>query len=218
MIDHFGIEGTTRKTWCCVHGTHRIDLNSLVYYHDCPEHELVNGPLKLPQLLKVPAIAKLLLAPSFVSAMELIQTKEKEIYQAENNFPLDFDELTTDIISDDKEENDTGGALHERAESCLAIISGFRFSLTESQMNYIKSLNIKSFKSLDRILKWLQESYNKARSDDKPYHCVICLNDIEESQMIIPCSHPFHSSCINKWIKINESCPLCREPCLVQLN
>ncbi|XP_021299868.1 E3 ubiquitin-protein ligase rnf8-B-like [Herrania umbratica] len=42
--------------------------------------------------------------------------------------------------------------------------------------------------------------------------CVICLEELkvgsEASQM--PCSHTFHSDCIEKWLKQSHYCPVCR--------
>ncbi|KAL8256144.1 hypothetical protein R6Q59_031211 [Mikania micrantha] len=42
--------------------------------------------------------------------------------------------------------------------------------------------------------------------------CCICLakyaNDDEVREL--PCSHFFHTDCVDKWLKINNSCPLCK--------
>lgn len=43
-------------------------------------------------------------------------------------------------------------------------------------------------------------------------NCPICLDPILESEKLnIPCSHTFHITCINKWKKINTTCPICRQ-------
>jgi len=42
--------------------------------------------------------------------------------------------------------------------------------------------------------------------------CCICLgrytNDVELREL--PCTHHFHVECVDKWLKINASCPLCK--------
>jgi hypothetical protein len=42
--------------------------------------------------------------------------------------------------------------------------------------------------------------------------CLICLEDIVqgETRKILPCLHGFHSSCCDKWLRTNGSCPICK--------
>lgn len=42
--------------------------------------------------------------------------------------------------------------------------------------------------------------------------CCICLTKYEEDDELreLPCSHFFHTECVDKWLKINASCPLCK--------
>ncbi|KAA0035774.1 E3 ubiquitin-protein ligase RNF181-like protein [Cucumis melo var. makuwa] len=45
--------------------------------------------------------------------------------------------------------------------------------------------------------------------------CSICLDELscEKREVIrIPCGHVYHESCIFKWLKNHNSCPLCRKP------
>ena len=39
--------------------------------------------------------------------------------------------------------------------------------------------------------------------------CSICLNHIIKAQYV-NCGHYFHKKCITKWMKINNTCPVCR--------
>lgn len=42
--------------------------------------------------------------------------------------------------------------------------------------------------------------------------CSICFEDFKNKEMIgsVPCSHKFHKFCLDKWLKVNNICPLCR--------
>lgn len=39
--------------------------------------------------------------------------------------------------------------------------------------------------------------------------CSICFNKIDKEHKL-DCGHVFHECCIEKWISINASCPICR--------
>jgi hypothetical protein len=43
--------------------------------------------------------------------------------------------------------------------------------------------------------------------------CCICLCEYEEEEKLreLPCGHPFHSDCIDQWLKKNKKCPLCQQ-------
>lgn len=42
--------------------------------------------------------------------------------------------------------------------------------------------------------------------------CCICLAKYENNDELreLPCSHLFHKDCVDKWLKINALCPLCK--------
>ncbi|XP_021767328.1 E3 ubiquitin-protein ligase At1g63170-like [Chenopodium quinoa] len=42
--------------------------------------------------------------------------------------------------------------------------------------------------------------------------CVICLTSYEDGSELreLPCRHHFHCTCIDKWLHINATCPLCK--------
>ena len=48
--------------------------------------------------------------------------------------------------------------------------------------------------------------------------CNVCLCDYEngDKQRILPCFHEYHTRCIDKWLKNNANCPVCRKE--VKLN
>jgi hypothetical protein len=45
-----------------------------------------------------------------------------------------------------------------------------------------------------------------------PSSCCICIDAIEKDQSItvLPCSHTFHSSCVDSWLEQRGLCPLCK--------
>lgn len=58
-----------------------------------------------------------------------------------------------------------------------------------------------------------EEIYDSStcKNDD----CVMCLEEFnkdEKIRVLASCQHSFHGYYINKWLLVNRSCPLCREP------
>lgn len=45
--------------------------------------------------------------------------------------------------------------------------------------------------------------------NDEDDDCPICLNVLKVAK-VMPCKHMFHNNCIEKWLKIHGSCPVCR--------
>jgi hypothetical protein len=48
--------------------------------------------------------------------------------------------------------------------------------------------------------------------DEGGGECVICLDELEVGGVAkeMPCKHRFHTNCIEKWLGIHGSCPVCR--------
>nr|XP_002734949.1 PREDICTED: RING finger protein 38-like isoform X1 [Saccoglossus kowalevskii]XP_006816740.1 PREDICTED: RING finger protein 38-like isoform X2 [Saccoglossus kowalevskii]XP_006816741.1 PREDICTED: RING finger protein 38-like isoform X3 [Saccoglossus kowalevskii] len=42
--------------------------------------------------------------------------------------------------------------------------------------------------------------------------CVVCMCDFEQRQLlrVLTCNHEFHTKCVDKWLKTNRTCPICR--------
>ncbi|XP_051197299.1 uncharacterized protein [Lolium perenne] len=58
---------------------------------------------------------------------------------------------------------------------------------------------------------------SKRRSDSKgraaAAQCAVCLQELEHGDVVrvLPaCTHLFHSSCVDPWLRANASCPVCR--------
>lgn len=45
---------------------------------------------------------------------------------------------------------------------------------------------------------------------DKP-SCAICMDEIEMDAKPLPCMHVFHRPCIDRWLRRERSCPVCRK-------
>lgn len=56
-------------------------------------------------------------------------------------------------------------------------------------------------------------SYKKIKPKDSGYKCPICLDVFQEGlyKRTLSCQHTFHKKCVDKWLKDEESCPICRK-------
>ncbi|CAM1306934.1 RNF38 (predicted) [Pycnogonum litorale] len=54
--------------------------------------------------------------------------------------------------------------------------------------------------------------FNPDNHESDQTSCVVCMSEFERRQTlrVLPCSHEFHSKCIDKWLKTNRTCPICR--------
>jgi len=74
----------------------------------------------------------------------------------------------------------------------------------------------KSSKDLDNISNnpnyIISKIKNPKKLSENKKKCLICLEKFRkgEESIILPCLHLFHSTCIKKWIKIKDFCPLCK--------
>ncbi|GAB2287801.1 hypothetical protein Dimus_022161 [Dionaea muscipula] len=56
------------------------------------------------------------------------------------------------------------------------------------------------------------ESITVATVSEEGVECTICLDEfvVGGEAKVMPCKHRFHGSCIDKWLKLHGSCPVCR--------
>jgi hypothetical protein len=57
-------------------------------------------------------------------------------------------------------------------------------------------------------------------NEKDPLTCVICLSKFELKSKIrpLPCNHAFHAKCVDKWLRTNRTCPICRRDALKTFN
>ncbi|KAE8719965.1 Muscle M-line assembly protein unc-89, putative isoform 1 [Hibiscus syriacus] len=54
--------------------------------------------------------------------------------------------------------------------------------------------------------KWIESS-----SRDVEY-CVVCISEVSKGEKLgwLRCGHGFHDGCIDAWLKVGTTCPICR--------
>ncbi|XXQ34424.1 RING-type domain-containing protein [Plasmodiophora brassicae] len=82
-------------------------------------------------------------------------------------------------------------------------------------MRFVKpqhaGLDKESVKKLpERVFK-VEDDHGQHASN--PPTCVICQTDYADGDQLkhLNCNHEFHSSCLDQWLELKASCPLCRE-------
>ncbi|XP_068673515.1 E3 ubiquitin-protein ligase RNF38-like [Montipora foliosa] len=55
--------------------------------------------------------------------------------------------------------------------------------------------------------------YSASSRDFSNGNCVVCMSDYINREKLrrLPCNHDFHAKCIDRWLKNNRTCPVCRE-------
>ena len=63
-----------------------------------------------------------------------------------------------------------------------------------------------------RHLKTKKHSRNVKFKESEYIMCCICLENIKDKRNSkqTKCCHQFHKECLNKWLNISNTCPLCR--------
>ena len=54
--------------------------------------------------------------------------------------------------------------------------------------------------------------WTRADGKEEEACCSICLSDFENGDEVrtLPCSHQFHAACVDRWLKTNRACPVCK--------
>ncbi|KAH7438549.1 hypothetical protein KP509_04G019800 [Ceratopteris richardii] len=68
--------------------------------------------------------------------------------------------------------------------------------------------------SLEMLPKYLVTKDNSLDAHGDSISCAICLQELQQGEIVrnLPrCNHMFHMSCLDKWLVIHGSCPMCRQ-------
>lgn len=92
--------------------------------------------------------------------------------------------------------------------------SHFHFNNIIFEREFIRRRNI-SRKRINEIKSKLDKKTYKSslQLDENKKQCSICLGDFKSKECFysLPCSHIFHTRCLDKEIKYRQRCPLCRK-------
>lgn len=87
--------------------------------------------------------------------------------------------------------------------------SNLSLSMGHQPTSAVAGLDGPTIESFPKTL--LGESRRLPKPNDTT--CAICLSEYQPKETIrtIPdCSHFFHANCIDEWLKLNATCPVCR--------
>jgi len=70
----------------------------------------------------------------------------------------------------------------------------------------------------EKLLRERDPSEQGGGVENEVDECSICYEDIKDDEPRGACDNPecehvFHEDCLDQWLEINPSCPLCRRPC-----
>jgi Ring finger domain len=150
--------------------------------------------------------------------IDIFQTIENTLNELNNNilnstfqttnddyiqFNIKFDYTNNDIFDDDDDEIFNYDTQNENTI--------FYDDDEDDDIQY-------QFKTCNDINNKLCKSEKIKKNDNiLSEYCFICMDNYNEKQFkrVLPmCKHYFHKKCIDKWIKKNPSCPICRDKLL----
>ncbi|CAL1127543.1 unnamed protein product [Cladocopium goreaui] len=65
----------------------------------------------------------------------------------------------------------------------------------------------------ERLVKVDAALKDMGEASDSPDGCPVCLDDLGQEVLRLPCGHRFHRSCISKWLAgpVSPTCPSCKQ-------
>ena len=114
-----------------------------------------------------------------------------------NNINIEDNDEDFDVNDDEEEENENNEENDDENDLFMRKREQFILELDEFQFKHLKKYS--------------------ALTEDK---CPICLQKYKSSDIIkeFPCKHIFHKTCIFKWLKTSNVCPLCKHDITDEIN
>ncbi|XP_047042704.1 RING-H2 finger protein ATL63-like [Lolium rigidum] len=72
-----------------------------------------------------------------------------------------------------------------------------------------------------QVLVWESSSSAKEKEATFDEHCAVCLGEMEDGELgrLLPaCRHVFHVGCIDAWLRLSSTCPVCRSAVRTELD
>jgi len=84
-------------------------------------------------------------------------------------------------------------------------------TLTYEQLIYLDNFIEKKGMTTEEIAKFPAEVHLKEL--DGVSSCSVCISDFESGELTrkLPCGHKFHKDCIDTWMDMNITCPICKK-------
>jgi len=90
----------------------------------------------------------------------------------------------------------------------------------------LEQLNINIFSVYPNLNEQLQDKLKTRLSEkitiinDNTDNCSICFETMKNGKLEIckECKNSFHTNCITRWMKVNNTCPLCRDKITIVIN
>lgn len=103
----------------------------------------------------------------------------------------------------------SGLIISNNSASCVELIAGGNDHRNSGVMITVAERD----HDIESALPDQKTTCNEAPSDYDRLECVVCLSLFEEDEdvRVLPrCCHSFHAACIDSWLLLHSTCPLCR--------
>lgn len=141
------------------------------------------------------------------------EEKDSDAEESKENENLDGEESEDQEVSDSENSERTvlgrifGEEMSDEDSDMDEIESDYNYGLNASKISKLPKILYNSKlknpdKSIEKNLKWLKSNN----------FCSICIDNYEfgEELRFLPCNHGFHQTCVDKWLLMNNKCPLCK--------
>jgi len=85
-----------------------------------------------------------------------------------------------------------------------------RLGLNEEEILSIAKCKLRNYEELNMIVTWDDSD----GTGDLHTVCAVCIDNIKINEwykQLPKCEHYFHADCIDKWLRLRNSCPVCRQ-------